>query len=138
MIRGYIMSSTRKTASELIAVCSIFVSHMLISDQVHDNKLMLKVKTALAAEHNMPESEISVSAKDHVVKLSGVVDTALQAHRAVEIAQSVSGVNKVDDKELEITSSDSYLSDAMVTAKAKGKIAQLTNQNRISKGHKLH
>lgn len=132
------MTSTRKIISVLVTLSSIFVSHYLIADQLNDSKLSAAVKSALEMEQDIPETDIQVSTKDGVVKLSGVVDTRLQAHKVAELAQSVNGVTSVDDKDLETRSSNAYFSDAMITAKVKGKIKQLSNQQRISKDYKLH
>jgi hyperosmotically inducible protein len=131
-------TTTRKRVSVLVAVLSIFVSHLLVANQVNDNKLTAAVKAVLAQEKDIPESDITVSTKDGVVKLSGTVDTHLQAHRIAELTQSVNGVLRVDDLDLQTRSSTNFIRDAMITDKAKGKIQQLSKQSRIGKSYKLH
>lgn len=104
---------------------------------VSDTAITTQVKALLAVESDIPLN-ISVTTKQGVVMLTGVVDTELQASRIVELAASVTGVKDVNDSKLKIASSDSYFSDASCTAKVKGKIIGLANDKMISKGYDLH
>ena len=70
-------------------------------------------------------NSISVSTKDRIVTLKGTVDTALQAHKAIEIASSVNGVIDVVDTQLKLKGSQSLIADSLITAKVKGKIRYL-------------
>ncbi len=107
------------------------------SDAASDTAITAKVKTLLAVESDIP-MDISVTTTDNIVYLSGTVDTTIQANRVIEIAQSVDGVRDVISSKLEVTSSDSFLSDAVITAKVKGKIMQLSNAKKISSQNNLH
>ncbi len=62
----------------------------------------------------------------------------LQANRAVELAASVHGVRNVDDSKLKVTSSESYFSDAMMTAQVKGRLMQLSSDDKIGSAYDLH
>jgi len=103
-----------------------------------DAAITTKVKALFAMEPDIPSLRISVTTKDNVVHLDGKVDTALQAHKLIEIAQSVSGVRDVDDSKLKTESSEDFAKDAMITSKIKGKILQLANDGKLAKGYELH
>jgi len=103
-----------------------------------DTAITAQVKALFAAESDIPASKISVKTRDQIVYIRGWVDTVLQANKLIEIAQSVSGVKDINDSKLKTVSSANFLDDAYVTAKVKGKILQLFNEGKISKGHALH
>lgn len=108
-----------------------------VVDATSDSAITTQVKTKLALESDIPSLDISVSTVDGIVYLNGKVETTLQADRVVELAQSVYGVKDVDASKLQIANSKSYLSDAMITAKVKGKIAQLAADQKISNNYDL-
>jgi len=62
---------------------------------VDDNVLTAKVKAALFADKDVSGFQVNVETFKGVVQLSGFVDTAAQARKAVEIAKGVSGVKEV-------------------------------------------
>jgi hyperosmotically inducible protein len=64
--------------------------------------------------------KINVDTKDGVVTLTGMVDTDLQFEKAVTIAQSTNGVDKVIADNLKVKESKSPMSDLLLTAKVKG------------------
>jgi hyperosmotically inducible protein len=132
------MSNRKLITSLVILTSSLLGSTALLANSAHDNKLALAVKSMIAVEKDLPAADISVSCNDDVIRLSGVVDTQLQLNKAVELAQSVDGVRSVDDNDLKIRDSSNYLRDALITAKAKGKIRQLANQKRIGDNYELH
>jgi osmotically-inducible protein OsmY len=104
-----------------------------------ESAITAKVKTLFALEHDIPSLHIKVRTKDGVVHLDGKVNTPSQAHRVIEIAQGVRGVNDVDDAKLIVSEdNNSYLKDAMVTARVKGKILQLAENGQIGKGYNLN
>lgn len=102
-----------------------------------DSTITAKVKALLAAELDIPLN-ISVTTVNRVVYLTGVVSTTLQANRIVQIAVSVSDVKDVNASKLVVVNSESFLTDATITAKARGKVMQLVNSNLIAKGSDLH
>lgn len=109
-----------------------------IVNAAEDTAITAKVKALLAAEADVRSLKIGVTTTDHVVYLDGQVDTRLQAHRVVELAQSIKGVTDVNDSKLSVTSSNNFFEDAFITAKVKGKILQLYNDDKIAKGYSLH
>lgn len=103
-----------------------------------DAAITAKIKLLFAAESDIPSMKINVKTEKQVVYLQGWVQTVLQANRMIEIAQSVSSVKEVNDSKLKTENSDDFFNDALVTAKVKGKISQLANDLKISKGYELH
>jgi len=132
------MKNIKSAIGILVVSCASLSSTVALADHAHDLKLIASVKSMLAIEKDIPALDITVSSKDDIVKLSGVVDTRLQLHKIVEIAQSAEGVKRVDDSDLTIRDSSDYLKDAVITAKVKGKIRQLANQKRIGDNYDLH
>lgn len=109
-----------------------------ISNAAEDTAITTKVKALLAAESDIRSLNISVTTENNVVYIDGRVDTRLQANRVVELAQSVKGVKDVNDAKLSVTNSNNFFEDAFITAKVKGKILQLYNDDQIAKGYNLH
>jgi len=101
-----------------------------------DREITRVVYNILEKEKDIPK--VKVLSKNRVVKLVGVVDTNLQANHMTELASSVNGVKYVNTDKLQVKNSKEFLSDAFITAKAKGKIKYLDINDRISSGHDLH
>ena len=66
-------------------------------ENIDDTTLTTSVKTALAKDKVSSLTRIDVDTVKGVVSLNGVVPTAADKARAVEIARSVNGVQKVND-----------------------------------------
>jgi osmotically-inducible protein OsmY len=62
---------------------------------VDDSALANKVKVALYADEEVSGTQIEVEVFKGVVQLSGFVDNAAEARKAVQIAQAVNGVKEV-------------------------------------------
>jgi osmotically-inducible protein OsmY len=62
---------------------------------VDDSVITTKVKTALLVDPDIKSLDIGVETFKGVVQLSGFVNSAEQARKAVEIAKSVEGVRSV-------------------------------------------
>jgi osmotically-inducible protein OsmY len=62
---------------------------------VDDSVLANKVKVALYADKTVPGTQIEVEVFKGVVQLSGFVDSATQAQKAVQIARGIDGVREV-------------------------------------------
>lgn len=60
-----------------------------------DGWISTKVKTAILADEGLEGNQVKVETYQGVVQLSGFVDNAEQASRAVSIAQGVEGVTSV-------------------------------------------
>jgi len=109
-----------------------------VGKALDDTAITTQVKALLAIEADIKSYDIGVTTENHVVYLEGEVDTDLQADKAVEIAQGVSGVDDVNNSKLHVKSSTSYAGDSFITAKVKGTIMQLSNNNTISANSDLH
>jgi osmotically-inducible protein OsmY len=63
-----------------------------------DGALTARVKTALLADDAVPGSSIDVDTQGGVVTLTGQVSNPAQAERAVSIARSIEGVQRVENR----------------------------------------
>ncbi len=73
-------------------------THESTGQYVDDSAITTKVKADLVADEGLKGLEIKVVTFKGVVQLSGFVDNETQITRAVEIAQRVDGVKKVENK----------------------------------------
>ncbi len=97
-----------------------------------DAGITAKVKTQFAADTTVKAHEINVDTKNHVVTLTGAVDTQAAKDRAVEIARDTKGVTDVIDNMTVNTAEASaapagetagqVVDDAAITAKVKAKL----------------
>lgn len=121
---------------------STLLASMLLSTTVsyggvvEDSAITAAVKAKLLMEKDMPVTAIEVTTKNNEVWLKGQVDTTLQADRAIELVASMDSVSDVDYSNLKVKASSSTAADSMISAKVKGKIAQLSNEQKIM-GHDL-
>jgi osmotically-inducible protein OsmY len=83
-------------------VCSIVVSACAgdrtsrsTGQTIDDNAIATKVKSALVADPAVKGSQVEVEVFKGVVQLSGFVDSAASAQRAVTLARNVPGVTEV-------------------------------------------
>lgn len=109
-----------------------------IIDTVSDKIINKQVEFMLVKEHDIPNTKIEVNTENGIVYLNGKVETRLQANRVIELAASVNGVKDVNSDELTVKSSSEFLSDSLITAKAKGRIKYLALNKRIREGYDLH
>jgi osmotically-inducible protein OsmY len=70
-------------------------THRSTGQSVDDAAVANKVKMALYADKEVNGSQIEVEVFKGVVQLSGFVDSATQAQKAVQIARSTNGVKEV-------------------------------------------
>ena len=63
-----------------------------------DAAITAKVKTAIFNEPGLKVTGISVRTEDHVVELSGSVNSRLERVKAAEVAKKVDGVKKVKNE----------------------------------------
>jgi osmotically-inducible protein OsmY len=97
-----------------------------------DAGITAKVKTQFATDTTVKADEINVDTKNHVVTLTGAVDTQAAKDRAVEIARDTKGVTDVIDNTTVKTAEASaapagetagqFVDDAAITAKVKAKL----------------
>ena len=64
-------------------------------EYIDDSAITAKVKSEMLADKTVSGMKVNVETFKGTVQLSGFVDSALEARRAVEIAQSVKGVKTV-------------------------------------------
>ena len=121
-----------------IATVATFNCPMIFATPAEDSDITTGITALLISENDIPSNSISVSTKDRIVTLKGTVDTALQAHKAIEIASSVNGVIDVVDTQLKLKGSQSLIADSLITAKVKGKIRYLYTSEKIVDGYDLH
>jgi hyperosmotically inducible protein len=71
-------------------------------EALSDGWITTKVKSSLMLTRDVEGSEISVTTDNGVVKLSGNVDSNTGKQRAVEVAQNIRGVKKVDSSAIKV------------------------------------
>lgn len=87
----------------LIAMLTLFVGCAATAQQeatgmyLDDTVLTTKVKAAIFNEPTLKSAEINVETFKGAVQLSGFVSSKANINRAVEVAQSVQGVKKVQN-----------------------------------------
>jgi osmotically-inducible protein OsmY len=84
----------------ILVGCSAITGHQSPSAAANDGAITTKVKTNLLADSVLGALPIDVDTTDGVVTLSGFVDNSQERQRAVQVAQSVSGVKGVDARNL--------------------------------------
>jgi hypothetical protein len=78
-----------------LAGCAGDANTRSTSQTMDDGYISTKVKTAILADEGLKGNQVKVETYRGVVQLSGFVDNAEQASRAVSIAQGVEGVKSV-------------------------------------------
>ena len=86
----------RKTLSAWIGALALAFTTIACAET--DPGITTAVKGKLAADDTVKAYRIDVDTKDHVVTLSGAVDTAAAKARAVELARATDGVQSVVDQ----------------------------------------
>jgi len=86
----------------ILAGCSAMTGHQSPSAAVSDSAIATKVKTNLLADSAVGALAIDVDTTDGIVSLNGFMNNAQEWRRAVQIAQSVSGVKRLDARNLTI------------------------------------
>lgn len=75
--------------------CASTASHEGTGEYVDDTVITTKVKAAIFSDDSLKSAEINVETYKGVVQLSGFVGTQHDISKAVEVAQSVKGVQSV-------------------------------------------
>lgn len=81
----------------LIAGCAGGTMHESTGEYIDDSVLTTKVKTTILGDSKLKLLQISVETFKGVVQLSGFVDSAATATRAVELTRKVPGVKSVNN-----------------------------------------
>ena len=81
----------------LIAGCAGGTTHESTGEYLDDSVLTTKVQTSILGDSRLKLLQINVETFKGVVQLSGFVDSAAAAARAVELARTVKGVKTVNN-----------------------------------------
>ncbi|MCK9396468.1 MAG: BON domain-containing protein [Methylobacter sp.] len=81
----------------LIAGCAGGAKHESTGEYLDDAVLTTKVNTSILGDSRLKLMQINVETFKGVVQLSGFVDSAAAATRAVELARTVKGVKSVNN-----------------------------------------
>lgn len=81
----------------LIAGCAGGAKHESTGEYLDDSVLTTKVQTSILGDSRLKLLQINVETFKGVVQLSGFVDSAGAATRAVELARTVKGVKSVNN-----------------------------------------
>ena len=87
-------------ASPTFAADQATTSSAQSEQPVTDTWITTKVKAELATTEGIKSTEISVTTKNGLVTLSGVVNAKAQVQKAVAVARAVKGVHEVDSSAL--------------------------------------
>jgi osmotically-inducible protein OsmY len=80
--------------------CAAMTGRQSPGEAVSDTSITTKVKTSLLADAVLGGLAIDVDTTDGVVNLNGIVRSEQERQRAIQVAQSVSGVKRVDARSL--------------------------------------
>jgi osmotically-inducible protein OsmY len=81
----------------LVAGCAGGTTHESTGEYLDDSVLTTKVNTSILGDSRLKLLQINVETFKGVVQLSGFVDSAAAAARAVELARKVPGVKSVNN-----------------------------------------
>ena len=92
------------TAAVLVALmlvgCAAMTGRQSPGGAVSDTTLTAKVKSSLLADAMVGALAIDVDTTEGVVSLNGITTTEQERQRAIQVAQSVEGVKRVDARSL--------------------------------------
>ncbi len=80
---------------------------------VTDGWITTKVKSKLVADQEVSGFDISVETRDKVVYLSGEVEDQSQVSHAIELAEDIEGVERVDATSLRVGTAIDQMRDAV-------------------------
>jgi hyperosmotically inducible protein len=80
--------------------CAAITGRQSPGESVSDTTLTTKVKTSLLADAALGGLTIDVDTTGGVVSLNGIVSSEQERQRAIQVAQSVQGVKRVDARNL--------------------------------------
>jgi hyperosmotically inducible protein len=84
----------------LLAGCASTPEQPSTGEMIDDSAITTKVKTALFTDPMVSGFAISVETSKGVVSLTGIVNSAGERSRAIQIAQETGGVRRVDARNL--------------------------------------
>jgi osmotically-inducible protein OsmY len=84
----------------LLVGCAATPEQRSTGEVIDDTAITTKVKTGLLADPMVSAFAISVDTSRGVVSLTGIVNSAAERARAIQVAQEVGGVRRVDGRNL--------------------------------------
>jgi hyperosmotically inducible periplasmic protein len=122
MNRSFAKIAILAIAAASLAACTATRTQKTAGEQIDDSVLTAKVKAALIQEPSTKARQIDVETFRGTVQLNGYVDSADAKAAAGRVAQSVEGVQRVDNnlsvQEGSRTAGEA-VDDSMITAKVK-------------------
>jgi len=89
-----------------------------------DSDITKSIDNQYKNESSLANSSLSVKTENHIVSISGSVNSDAQADTAIELAQATPGVKDVNVDYLKMNGDKYLISDAYITAKVKGMFLQ--------------
>jgi osmotically-inducible protein OsmY len=86
----------------LLMGCSAMMGRQSAGEAVDDTAITAKVKSSILADSVVSGSVIDVDTMDGAVSLSGFVKDERERQRAIQLAQNIDGVKRVDARNLVI------------------------------------
>ena len=87
-------------AALIFVGCSAMTGRQSTGAAVTDTSLTTKVKSSLLADSTVGALGIDVDTTEGVVSLNGITTSEQERRRAIQVAQSVDGVRRVDARNL--------------------------------------
>jgi hyperosmotically inducible periplasmic protein len=84
----------------LLVGCAATPEQRSTGEVIDDTAITTKVKTSLLADPLVSAFAISVETSRGVVNLTGIVNSAAERARAIQVAQDIGGVRRVDARNL--------------------------------------
>jgi len=122
MNRSFAKIAILAIAAASLAACTATRTQKSAGEQMDDSVLTGKVKAALIADPNTKARQIDVETFRGTVQLNGFVDSAESKAAAGRVAQSVNGVQRVDNNlsvQESSRSAGEAIDDGVITAKVK-------------------
>ena len=84
----------------LMGVTGVMAGERSTGQAIDDTLITTKVKASFAADPQVSALAITVETDNGVVNLSGVVENEAERQRAIQLAQGMEGVTRVDANKL--------------------------------------
>lgn len=97
-ISGAASNDGTGTSSSGVSASTAQEGSSFAAKAIEDSVITTKVKTALLADADVKGMDISVDTTQGEVMLSGFVTNQTQIDKAIQVAQAVEGVKKVDNR----------------------------------------
>lgn len=120
MLAGFTLANTVAFADDAQTTTTNTTTASTAAVPADDATLNQTVQSKLAAEPVLASKTIIAKTNQGIVVLTATLDTSDQANKAVEIAESVPGVQDVDTSQLAVKDSKQPMTDSYTTAKIKG------------------